>query len=231
MQTLFAFITPAHAGLGVVALLFGTVALAARKGHATHIRAGRLFLVFMALVSVLGAGLGLLNAQTQYITFHAGLLALTLIASGWLAARGHEDRAGAAVWMVGLVNLANAVALVALGMQAQTTEGGMLLGFPAEDYFFLAGMAGVAAAGDASLAFRKEISERHRIARHLWRMCVGFFIAAGSAFTGPGAGAFPEELRDAGVLVLPELIILALMLFWLARTLRGRESETRRSAA
>ena len=51
-------------------------------------------------------------------------------------------------------------------------------------------------------------------------MCIGFFIAAGSAFTGPGASAFPEAVRDSGILSLPELIIVLLMFLWLWKTLR-----------
>jgi hypothetical protein len=51
-------------------------------------------------------------------------------------------------------------------------------------------------------------------------MCIGFFIAAGSAFTGPGASVFPDAVRNSGVLSLPELTIMLLMLFWLWKTLR-----------
>jgi len=51
-------------------------------------------------------------------------------------------------------------------------------------------------------------------------MCIGFFIAAGSAFTGPGASAFPQAVQDSGILSLPELTIMLLMLFWLWKTLR-----------
>jgi hypothetical protein len=53
-------------------------------------------------------------------------------------------------------------------------------------------------------------------------MCIGFFIAAGSAFTGPGASAFPEVVQRSGILSLPELTIVLLMLFWLWKTLRRR---------
>lgn len=116
-------------------------------------------------------------------------------------------------------NSLNAAALVAVGLYAQGQTGGELFGFAAEDYFLLSGMAIIAVFGDASLIFRKSLSDKHRIARHLWRMCLGFFIAAGSAFTRPGASAFPEAVRDSGVLSLPELLIFVALVFWLARTL------------
>jgi hypothetical protein len=51
-------------------------------------------------------------------------------------------------------------------------------------------------------------------------MCIGFFIAAGSAFTGPGAYAFLEVVQNSGILSLPELAIILFVLFWLWKTLR-----------
>ncbi|MEN8875121.1 MAG: hypothetical protein ABF285_13770 [Pacificibacter sp.] len=95
-----------------------------------------------------------------------------------------------------------------------------LFGFAAADYFFLFAMAAVVCGGDARMIFGAKISNKLRIAQHLLRMCIGFFIAAGSAFTGPGASAFPQAVRDSGLLSLPELTIVLLMLFWLWRTLR-----------
>lgn len=209
----------AHVLTGTFAVGAGALALAARKGAGVHISSGRSFAVLMAISSALGAGLGLLLWETLYITLHAGVLAVYLITSGWLAARSPLGRLGRAGVALGVFNLANFAALVSLGVLATGAADGRYFGFPVENYFFLAGMAGLGAIGDALAFVRKRLSQRHRIARHLWRMCFGFFIAAGSAFTGPGAEAFPEALRESGLLSLPELVIFVLMLFWLARTL------------
>jgi hypothetical protein len=149
------------------------------------------------------------------------VLALCLLASGWLSARARSGRMGPASAIAGVINLINVGGLVLIGGLA-ARSGEPLLGSPAEDYLFLAGMGVVAVAGDATLLWRSSLSDRHRIARHLWRMCLGFFIAAGSAFTGPGAAAFSETVRQSGVLALPELAILLIMAFWLARTLFAR---------
>ncbi len=65
----------------------------------------------------------------------------------------------------------------------------------------------------------KRTAYRHRIARHLWRMCLGFFIAAGSAFTGPGQAVFAVSVLESGLLALPELTTVMLMVYWLIRTL------------
>jgi len=208
-----------HVLTGALAVAAGAFALTARKGGGVHVAAGRGFAILMAVSSLSGAGLGLLDYERFYITFHAGLLTLCLIASGWITARARDGRLGAFGTAVGLANLANVAGLVGLGVLAGATAQGTYLGFPAGDYFFLAGMGGIAAAGDASFLFRAGLSRRHRLARHLWRMCLGFFIAAGSAFTGPGAKVFPEALRRSGLLSAPELLIIALMLFWLVRML------------
>ncbi|MEO1136637.1 MAG: hypothetical protein AAFW68_08515 [Pseudomonadota bacterium] len=224
-------IAGAHVASGAIAIAAGAVALGARKGAAIHIGAGRVFAAAMIISSALGAVLGLVKADEFYITFHAGVLGVTLILSSWLTAQARDPRLGRASLAVGIVNVLNVAGLIAAGAYALTLPDDLLLGFHAADYFFLSGMAGVAALGDVSLLFRKALSDRHRIARHLWRMCLGFFIAAGSAFTGPGAKAFPEAVRNSGILAAPELIIFVLMLFWLARTLLRRSSQASRGSA
>lgn len=214
-------ILAAHVAPGILAVAAGATAMAAPKGRSTHVHAGRVFVFTMGLSSAVGAGLGLVRAETFFITFHAGVLALCLLTSGWLAARARPGALGSATGVVAAANLLNVAALVSIGVLA-LRSGQPFRGFPAQDYLFLAGMGTIAAAGDASLLLRPVLSVRHRIARHLWRMCLGFFIAAGSAFTGPGAAAFSEAVRQSGVLALPELAILLLMIFWLARTLLAR---------
>lgn len=216
MQT--EIIMTTHVIPGVLAVAAGAIALAAPKGRSVHVQAGRVFVVTMGLASAVGAVLGLVRAETFYITFHAGVLALCLLASGWMAARSQPGVLGLGSRIIGALNLVNLVALVSIGVYA-ARSGQSFMGFPAEDYLLLGGMGFIAAAGDASLLWRPNPSERRRIARHLWRMGLGFFLAAGSAFGGPGAAAFPEAVRRSGILALPELVILLLMIFWLARTL------------
>ena len=208
-------ITLAHVATGTAAIAAGAAALIARKGAGIHVMSGRVFAVTMGLSCVLGAILGLLDAANFYITFHAGVLGATLIASSWLTVRSCTGRLTAAV---GLINLINAASLLTLGLLAAGAEDGRFLGFAAPSYFFLFAMTATAALGDISLIFRKALARSHQIARHLWRMCLAFFIAAGSAFTGPGAAAFPEAIQQSGLLSLPELLIALAMLFWLART-------------
>ena len=205
-----------HIASGAVAVLCGAIALVARKGSRLHVAGGRGFAVAMLIASALGAALGALLIETQWITFHAGVLATTLIGSGWLAARGRYRTSDKAVFALTLSNAANVLALIALAVLAATRADGTYLAYPAADYGVLATMAGLASIGDGRIALRRTVSPSARTARHLWRMCLGFFIAAGSAFTGPGAAAFPEAWQTSGALALPELAILVTMLVWLA---------------
>lgn len=210
----------AHVALGTLAVVVGAIALGARKGRKVHISAGRVFVLSMGAASLLGAVLGAIRYETLWITFHAGILGATLVGSGVLAARIHAPRAKGLFVAVAGVNALNATALFAAGWWATTLPDARLFGFAAEDYFFLFGLAAIAGIGDLRMTLGAEITNRHRIAQHLLRMCIGFFIAAGSAFTGPGASAFPDAIRDSGVLSLPEPAIALLMLFWLWKTLR-----------
>lgn len=210
----------AHVILGTLAVIVGAIALGSRKGRNVHVNAGRVFVLSMGLSSVLGAILGALKYETFWITFHAGILGATLVASGLLAVRIRAGGAKRLFISVAGLNALNAVALFAAGWYATTLPDAHLYGFAAEDYFFLFCMAAIACGGDVRIIFVTQVSDRHRIAQHLLRMCIGFFIAAGSAFTGPGASVFPDAVRNSGVLSLPELTIILLMLFWLWKTLR-----------
>jgi hypothetical protein len=223
--------TIAHIASGAIAVAMGTITFAVRKGATRHVNAGRIFTFTMGLSSFLGAILGLIKFETFYITFHAGVLGMTLVISGWLLAKVRAGHRSALFVLIACVNFLNTAVLLAAGFCALTLPEQVLRGFTAADYFFLAGMAGVGLINDLVILVNKTLSEKHRIAQHVWRMCLGFFIAAGSAFTGPGAGVFPEAIRNSGILSLPELTIILLMLFWLCRTLLGKGRHLRATQA
>ncbi|SFS05762.1 hypothetical protein [Yoonia litorea] len=220
MPTLNLITLFAHVALGTLAVVVGAIVLGARKGQKTHVSAGRVFVVSMGLASLLGAILGAIRYETFWITFHAGILGATLVTSGVLAVRIKQAGAKRLFAGVAAVNALNTASLFGAGWYAATLPDARLFGFAAGDYFFLFGLAAIAFLGDVLAIVGREVSNRHRVAQHLVRMCVGFFIAAGSAFTGPGASAFPEAVRNSGLLSLPELMIALLMVYWLWKTLR-----------
>ena len=84
--------------------------------------------------------------------------------------------------------------LVATGQAAK--EPGVHVGM----YFFLATITLLAAAGDIRVLSRGGISGSSRLARHLWRMCFGWFIVTGSFFLGKQE-LFPAALRKQYLLL------------------------------
>jgi hypothetical protein len=87
----------------------------------------------------------------------------------------------------------------------------------------------LAAAGDVRMLVRGGLSGTQRIARHLWRMCFGLFIAAGSFFMGPsnrplrllstvGLGQhLSPALFNTGLYLFLSMLPLILLIFWLVR--------------
>ncbi len=208
-----------HVLLGSIAVIAGAIALAVRKGAPTHVKVGRVFAIAMGASSGVGAILGIIRWEVLYITFHAGIIGMTLILSSWLAARNRSTKLSKTELGLSALNILNAIGLITLSIHAQSQPDAMFLGFHASNYMFIAAMTIAVFIGDIHYVFRKELAGKHRIARHLWRMCLGFFIAAGSAFTGPGAVVFPDALRNSGILSIPEMTIALLMVFWAVKTL------------
>jgi hypothetical protein len=95
--------------------------------------------------------------------------------------------------------------------------------------FFMGSIMLVAAAGDFRMLLRGGLFGAKRIARHLWRMCFGLFIASGSFFLGPsnrplrllsrvGLGQhLPVVLFSTALYLILTLLPLVLLIFWLLR--------------
>jgi hypothetical protein len=87
----------------------------------------------------------------------------------------------------------------------------------------------LAVAGDVRMLARGGVFGAQRIARHLWRMCFGLFIAAGSFFLGPsnrplrllsavGLGQhLSPALFSTSLYIILSILPLILLIFWLVR--------------
>jgi ATP adenylyltransferase/5',5'''-P-1,P-4-tetraphosphate phosphorylase II len=82
--------------------------------------------------------------------------------------------------------------------------------------FFLSAIALLAGAGDLRMIRAGGIRGARRIARHLWRMCFGLFIATGSFFLGQQR-FIPEPIRIPGLLMVLAVLPLVALLYWLWR--------------
>lgn len=75
-------------------------------------------------------------------------------------------------------------------------------------------------AGDVRMMRSGGVLGVRRLTRHIWRMCLGLWIATSSFFLGPRwrvAKVLPEVLVTPGLLALPVLLVIATMLYWLWR--------------
>ena len=130
----------------------------------------------------------------------------------------------------GLMLLAFAVglALYTFGVEAFASPRGRLNGVPAIPFFIFGSVALLASAGDLRLirsGGARAIRGAPRLARHLWRMCFALLIAAFSFFLGQ-ARVIPKPIRIFPLLVIPPLVVLAALSYWLwrirvRRALRG----------
>ena len=82
--------------------------------------------------------------------------------------------------------------------------------------FLLGVVVLLAAVGDVRMLLQGGVSGAQRIARPLWRMCFGLFIASGSFFLGRQR-IFPEFDRKPNVLIFLTILPLILLFLWLIR--------------
>jgi hypothetical protein len=209
-----------HILAGSFGLAAGYLALFARKGAATHRRAGIVFVVSMLVMSILGAFYASTQGIAAAINVPAGMLTAQLVASGFLTVRpgGRYDRWFHAGGL--LLALAVAVPSLTFGLQA-VARGGSRDGMPAFPFFMFGGVAAIAAVGDLRRLLGGRLHGAARLARHLWRMCFALFVAALSFFIGQ-ADTIPEPIRIRPLLAVPALAVLAMMFWWLWRVRRGR---------
>jgi uncharacterized membrane protein len=207
---------PIHIIAGLTALASGAVALGALKGGKLHRKSGLIFVYAMVTLSGSGAAIAALKAQR--INVIAGVLTFYLVTTALLTVR---HRVRGFDWMdagVMLVGLTVGIVSVSFGVEALNSATGKIDEYPPAIGFIFGGVALLAALGDARMLLARGIQGAHRLARHLWRMCLAMFIATASFFLGQ-AQVFPEALRNSGLLSIPVLLVLLLMVYWLARVL------------
>ena len=203
-----------HVSAGVLAMLAGGLAIAFRKGSRGHRRAGNVFVICMLSVSAVGSYLGFMKSEMD--NFMGGIFAFYLVATGWATANRRENEAWKLDWIMPAVAVTFAATNIFWGIEASRGETAVKNQSPAGAYFFFGALALMSAAGDVRMLLRGGISGKSRVARHLWRMCFGWFIATVSFFLGQQQ-VFPAYLRGSYILVVLAFLPLMLMSFWLVR--------------
>ena len=217
----------AHICGGTLGLLSGTAAMSFRKGSARHVLAGKVFVGSMLTMAVFAVYLAIVRHQPNNIG--GGILTFYLIGTAWLTARRRDGETSRVDWValliplaIGILNWMNGISVVRSGESSQD-------GVPVGMIFFMGSVCLLAAAGDVRMLVGGGVFGAKRIARHLWRMCFGLFIASGSFFLGPsnrplrllstvGIGQrLPPALFSTNLYLILTVLPLILLVFWLVR--------------
>lgn len=211
-----------HIAAGLVALISGTVAAFARKGARLHRRAGNVFFGGMAVMAIFAAYLAV-AMPNQLVNVFISAFTFYMVATGWLTVRRKERATGLPEKICLVVALILSAPFVVLSFQLATgmtplfksavpLKGPVLIAI----YAFTAVLA-TAAIGDIKIVLAGGISGVPRLARHLWRMCFGLTLAAGSAFTNGFARFLPGPYHVPLIFFLPQLLPIILLVVWMVR--------------
>lgn len=207
-------ILPIHIAGGMLALVFGYIALFAAKGATLHRKSGMLFVFAMVAMSLTGALVAAVNNTPSSVV--AGLLTFYFVTTGMLTVR---RRTQSSHW----IDAAGVVFALTVGAIAfQSGLELMSRGRPEAAPMFIFGLvAMLAAAGDIRMMRAGGGEGSRRTSRHLWRMCFAMWVAAASFFWGP-RGRVPEIIYIPALLPIPVLTPVAVMIHWLWRLKRTR---------
>ena len=217
----------AHICGGTLGLVSGTAAMSFRKGSPRHVLAGKVFVASMLTMSVFAVYLAIVRHQPGNIG--GGILTFYLVGTAWLTARRRDGETSRFDWVVLLVPLTLGILTWMNGIKVVRSGADSQDGVPVGMTFFMGSVMLLAAAGDVRMLVRGGVLGAKRIARHLWRMCFGLFIAAGSFFMGPsnrplrllsavGVGQhLSPALFSTSLYLILTVLPLILLIFWFFR--------------
>lgn len=211
-----------HIAGGTVGLVSGTIALFTRKGGPLHRASGTVFFISMLVMAVFAAYLAVVRPG-QIVNLFGAIFASYLVTTAWMAVRRRDTTTALAEKIAfgivlclfvpfALLSVQLAFGLTPFFRSAVPFRGPVLVAM----YAFTAVIA-TAAIGDAKVVFAGGISGAPRIARHLWRMCLGLTMAAGSAFTNGLPRLLPGPMHVTPIFFLPQFLPLILLVFWMIR--------------
>ena len=216
-----------HICAGSLGLLSGTAAIIFKKGSRRHVLAGRVFVISMLTMAVFAVYLAVVRHDPNNIG--GGIITFYLIGTAWLTARRRDGETSRFDWVVLLIPLALGILTWMNGISVVRSGASSQDGVPVGMSFFMGSVMLLAAAGDVRMLVHGGVFGAKRISRHLWRMCFGLFIAAGSFFLGPsnrplrllstvGLGQhLSPVLFSTSLYLILTILPLILLIFWLVR--------------
>ena len=204
-----------HIGSGLIALLSGLGAMASPKsGSGLHPWSGNAFCLSMSVMTVTAAVLTVW--EPDRLSLGAAIWTFYLVHSARGAARDRTAYRGpGSRWLIP-VGITASVLFLHGGLVAQASPAGEYQGTSPAAYFVFGTVAVLASLSDLSLLVRRHLAPRQRIARHLWRMVVAYFLAVTSLFLGQQDDVFPG-MAGSPFLLLPSIFTLCYLAFWTLR--------------
>jgi len=200
--------------MGVTALVTGFIAIAARKGGKWHRRSGMVFVFTMIATGITAAAISAYEGKSP----GGGLVTAYFVFTAWTTIRplpgaGRRVDIGLMVFVFAMAALGYLGAFTALGR-----PGNRLNGVPAGMLFFMSTITLLAAIGDFRMIRAGGIQGTRRLARHLWRMNFGLFIATGSFVAQLASMKYlPEAFRSLPVILVLAAGPLVVLLYWMWR--------------
>jgi uncharacterized membrane protein len=212
-----------HFAAGLVSIVAGTVALSVPKGGRLHKQSGLVFTWSMVVLGLTAAGIGTYEHRPGQV--FGGLLVAYLVFTAMSTVKplpgiGHR------------VNIA--LMILAFGYGVAGVYGGVVewldptvkvIGRPrVVPPLVIGSVMLLAAFGDLRAIRAGSLSASRRLARHLWRMCFGLFVATGSFFLGQ-MKFIPTPVRIVPLLLVLAFAPIAFLFYWMWRIrVRGRLS-------
>jgi hypothetical protein len=204
-----------HIFAAAVGLLAGFMAMTFRKGSGLHAASGTVFAVSMVIATTAGFFLAAFirpnagNVMGSMLTFY-------LVVTSWMTVRRRDGKAN----NYDLALLVFAFAIVGLGamwfFEAIGSATRSKSGYPAPFFVVFGTIALLFAISDVRMIRRGGYTSNKRLARHLFRMCLGLFFATMSFYPGQ-AKIFPMWLRGSGLMFIPHILLVGGMLFHMVR--------------
>ena len=212
---------PIHVTAGLLALLAGTIALIATKGSSWHRRSGDAFVAAMLVMAATGGFMAALRPDRAVAM--GGVFTIYLVSTAALTVKRSVEDVRTQLIELMFVGALVCIADTSFGLIALNSPDGRFDLLPAPPILMFAIISFFCVVGDARMLLGRRIVGASRLARHLWRMCFAMWIATASFFMGQPK-AFPEPLRHMfGVRVIPVLLVIGVMLYWLARVAIRRQ--------
>lgn len=220
-----------HGLLGTGIIATGITALLSPKGGRMHRTSGKIFvLVFCLMGLVIAASVVAANGLISALGIIYTALIIYLVLTSWATVKTPPSTLSRLNYVAPPVAMAIGSLALFWGWQTQTGRLQLADDIPVGAFFAFSALAFLTAYGDFAIVRLGGIAGTKRLIRHLWRMCLALYFSVSTLFTGPGSVVFPDAIRGSWPLMIPELSIMALTIYFIIRLIRAdRIAKLRRS--